>query len=116
MPPRSTRPPSLETLLPPILNNLTSTPPNPYSAHQKALTTAARLVSAGNHNLAIEICFHTARELLKLGEGGSGSELGVRMVGIMGDGEVEVDDKSRGEYFPSLRSKSDPYPSKAHLD
>lgn len=109
MPPRSTRPPTLDSLLPPILNNLTSTPPNPYSAHQKALTTAARLVSSGHQALAIEICFNAARELLKLGEGGSGSELGVRMVGIMGDSDVEVDEKSRGGCLLSFVTEPSSY-------
>ncbi|WVF68066.1 hypothetical protein IAT40_002829 [Kwoniella sp. CBS 6097] len=91
MPPRSSRQPTLESLLPPILSLL----PNAYSAHQKALTTTARLVHSNNHALAIEILFNVAKELLKIGEGSSGVELGVRMVGIMGEGGVRVDDKSR---------------------
>jgi hypothetical protein len=93
---RSTRPPTIESLLPPILDNLTSSPPNPYSAHQKALTTTARLVSSKHYDIAIEICMNVSRELLKLGEAGSGVELAVRGLGIMGDNEVEVDEKTRG--------------------
>ncbi|WVQ85915.1 hypothetical protein IAT38_008083 [Cryptococcus sp. DSM 104549] len=89
MPPR--RPQTLQTLLPPILSLL----PNTYSAHQKALTTTARLAHSGQHALAVEVLFATAKELLKLGEAGSGSELGVRMVAVMGEGEVGVDDASR---------------------
>lgn len=96
MPPRSTRPPTLDSLLPPILDNLTSTPPNPYSAHQKALTTTARLVSSKHYEIALEICLNVSRELLKLGEAGSGVELAVRGLGIMGDARTPVDDKSRG--------------------
>lgn len=96
MPPRSTRPPTVDSLLPPILANLTSTPPNPYSAHQKALTTTARLAASKQHAVAIEICFTVAKELLKLGEAGSGVELAVRGLGYMGDTEVDVDDKTRG--------------------
>ncbi|WWD20666.1 hypothetical protein CI109_105142 [Kwoniella shandongensis] len=91
MPPRSTKPPSVESLLPPILSLL----PNAYSAHQKCLTTTARLVHANHHDIAIPILFATAKELLKLGEGGSGSELGVKMVGIMSESDVQVDEKSR---------------------
>ncbi|KAK8850485.1 hypothetical protein IAR55_004403 [Kwoniella newhampshirensis] len=91
MPPRSSKPPSVESLLPPILSLL----PNAYSAHQKCLTTTARLVHSNHHDIAIAILFATAKELLKLGEGGSGSELGVKMVGIMGDKGIEVDEKSR---------------------
>lgn len=97
MPPRQARKATLESLLPPILSLLQSTPPNPYSAHQKALTTTARLVHAGNGALAIEILFATAREMLKIGEGASGAELGTRMVEIMAETDVAVDDKSRGE-------------------
>jgi hypothetical protein len=99
MPPRSTRPPTIDSLLPPILENLTSSPPNPYSAHQKALTTTARLAAAKHHAVAIEICFTVAKELLKLGEAGSGVELGVRGCGYMIDSEADVDDKTRGESY-----------------
>lgn len=98
MPPRSTKPPTTDSLLPPILANLSSTPPNPYSAHQKALTTTARLAAAKHHDIAIEICFTVARELLKLGEPGSGVELAVRGLGYMVDSEIDVDDKTRGMF------------------
>ncbi|KAL1410062.1 hypothetical protein Q8F55_004064 [Vanrija albida] len=97
MPPRTARTPTLEALLPPILSNLTSDPPNPYSAHQKALTTTARLVHSGHGALAVEILFAAARELLKLGEAGSGVELGVRMVEVMGQTGVPVDEKSKAQ-------------------
>ncbi|EIW69932.1 hypothetical protein TREMEDRAFT_38601 [Tremella mesenterica DSM 1558] len=94
MPPRTTRPPTTESLLPPILDLLTSSPPNPYSAHQKALTTTARLVHSDHVNVALDILFATARELLKLGEAASGVELGVRMTQIMTEGDVAVDQKT----------------------
>lgn len=96
MPPRTSQAPNLDTLLPPILSLLTANPPNPYSAHQKALTTTARLVQSTHSSLAIEILFSTSRELLKLGEAGSGVELGVRMIAVMGESSVGVDEKSRG--------------------
>lgn len=38
-----------------------------------------------------------SRELLKLGESGSGVEIAVKMIGYMSDSDVRVDDKSRGE-------------------
>jgi hypothetical protein len=104
MPPRSTKPPTLDSLLPPILANLSSTPPNPYSAHQKALTTTARLAAAKHYDIAIEICFTVARELLKLGEPGSGVELAVRGLGYMVDSEVDVDDKTRGMFYLGVNS------------
>ena len=97
MPPRNTHPPSTDTLLPPILSLLQPPTPNPYSAHQKALTTTSRLVHSNHHAIAIDILFATARELLKLGEAASGVELGVRMLSVMGDANIAVDDKSRGK-------------------
>lgn len=92
MPPR--KPQTLQSLLPPILSLL----PNTYSAHQKALTTTARLLHASppQYDLAIEILFAVAKELLKAGEAGSGSELGVRMITIMGEAGIEVNESSRG--------------------
>jgi hypothetical protein len=96
MPPRA-RKVTVDSLLPPILSLLTSTPPNAYSAHQKALTTTARLVQSGHGAVAIEILFASAREMLKIGEEASGCELGTRMVEIMTETGVAVDDKSRGE-------------------
>ncbi|WWC72559.1 uncharacterized protein I206_106521 [Kwoniella pini CBS 10737] len=91
MPPRPIKTPTLDSLLPPILGLL----PNAYSAHQKCLTTTARLVHSGHHALAVEILFATSKELLKINEGSSGVELGVRMIQIMQEGEIGVDEKSR---------------------
>lgn len=96
MPPRATKTPTVEGLLPPVLALLQPPSPNPYSAHQKALTTTARISSA-HPDVAVEILFSVARELLKLGEGGSGSELGVKMVDVLSHAEKPVDDKTRGE-------------------
>lgn len=101
MPPRQTRAPSTDTLLPPILSLLAQPSPNPYSAHQKALTTVARIASSAP-TVAVEICFATARELLKLGEGGSGVELGVRGLGILETTAEDIDQKTRGELVDSL--------------
>ncbi|KLT44838.1 hypothetical protein CC85DRAFT_283138 [Cutaneotrichosporon oleaginosum] len=92
---RRTREPKLDALLPPILSLIEQDPPNAYSAHQKALTTTARLAKSGHGAMAVEILSAAARELLKRGEAASGSELGVRMVEIMGETGVEVSDQSR---------------------
>ncbi|GMK54600.1 hypothetical protein CspeluHIS016_0111860 [Cutaneotrichosporon spelunceum] len=89
------REPKIDALLPPILALIEQDPPNAYSAHQKALTTTARLVKSGHGQLAIEILSTAARELLKRGEAASGTELGVRMVEIMTETGVEVNDTSR---------------------
>ncbi|BEI79580.1 hypothetical protein CcaverHIS002_0101090 [Cutaneotrichosporon cavernicola] len=92
---RRTREPKLDALLPPILALIEQDPPNAYSAHQKALTTTARLVQSGHGPLAIEILSAAARELLKRREAASGSELGVRMIEIMVEVGVDVSDASR---------------------
>ncbi len=97
---RRTREPKLDALLPPILALIEQDPPNAYSAHQKALTTTARLVHSGHGPLAVEILSAASRELLKRGEAASGSELGVRMLEIMGEVNVEVSDQSRGASSP----------------
>ncbi|WWD08334.1 hypothetical protein V865_006445 [Kwoniella europaea PYCC6329] len=91
MPPRPIKTPTLDSLLPPILALL----PNAYSAHQKCLTTTARLVHSNHHQLAVEILFATSKELLKINEGSSGVESGVRMIQVMSEAEIKVDDKSR---------------------
>src|SRR5690349_16350185 len=96
MPPRQSRPPTVESLLPPILNLLQPPSPNPYSAHQKALTTTARLSISGHHAIATQILFETSRELLKLGEAGSGVELGVKMLNELSADGAEVNDSTRG--------------------
>lgn len=122
MPPRTSRPASTSTLLPPILALLhpsdpSTTPPNAYSAHQKALTTVARIQGQAP-GVAVDICFAVARELLKLdtaapqeegeeaskgktqgqgqgqGEAGSAVELAVKGLGIAegleGEGEARM--------------------------
>jgi len=102
MPPRQSRPPTLDSLLPPIISQLQPPSPNPYSAHQKALTTTARLAASGHHGIAITIAFETSKELLKLGEAGSGVDMGVKMVGFMNDSNVELSDVMRGESARAL--------------
>lgn len=98
MPPRA-QPIDPKKLLPPILRLLTpeSGSPDAYSAHQKARTTAARLINSGHNDAAIEVLFGSAKELLKLGEAGSGCDLTVYLLGVYRDAEVEVTSESRGE-------------------
>ena len=46
-----------------------------YEAHQKARTFASRYVKSGQNDTAIDVLFQTARELLKVGQTGSGVDL-----------------------------------------
>ncbi|KAH8977481.1 cytoplasmic protein [Lactarius hatsudake] len=47
----------------------------PYEAHQKARTFAARYTKSGAHAITIDVLFQSARELLKAGNPGSGTDL-----------------------------------------
>jgi hypothetical protein len=95
MPPR-TLPTDPARLLPPIIRYLEATPPDAYSAHQKARTTAARLVHSGHKQEAIHVLFVSAKELMKVKEWGSGTDLGCYMVEVYKTAEIAVDTESRG--------------------
>ncbi|KAJ9108951.1 hypothetical protein QFC21_000273 [Naganishia friedmannii] len=82
-------------LLPPILRLLEQSPPDAYSAQQKARTTAARLLTSAYYDSAIEVLFGIAKELLKLKEWGSGCDLAVYLVQAYEKGEVEVTAESK---------------------
>lgn len=47
----------------------------PYEAHQKARTFASRYTKSGQYDIAIDVLFQSARELLKAGHQGSGTDL-----------------------------------------
>ena len=89
-------------LLPPILRLLEQSPPDAYSAQQKARTTAARLLASAHYDAAIEILFGSAKELLKLREWGSGCDLAVYLVQAYEKGEIEVTDESKGMRFSEV--------------
>ncbi len=95
MPPRlqSTEP---SKLLPPILRHLQSNPPDAYSAHQKARTTAARLIHSSHEDAAIEVLFGASKELLKVREWGSGCDLACYLVQVYTSAGVEVTPETRG--------------------
>ncbi|KAG7562397.1 hypothetical protein FFLO_02177 [Filobasidium floriforme] len=94
MPPRNL-PTDPAKLTPSILRYLESSPPDGYSAHQKARTTAARLVHSGHKQEAIQVLFISAKELLKVQEWGSGTDLGCYMVETYRSAEVQVDSESK---------------------
>lgn len=70
-----------------------------YEAHQKARTFAARYVKSRPpaYDIAIDVLFQSARELLKAGQFGSGVDLTGFMLEVYeGKGE-EVGEESRGQ-------------------
>lgn len=68
-----------------------------YEAHQKARTFAARYVKSAQYDTAIDVLFQSARELLKAGQPGSGTDLTSFLIDVYeSKGEV-VSEESRGE-------------------
>ena len=68
----------------------------PYEAHQKARTFASRYSKSGQFDTAIQVLFQSAKELLKVGQQGSGTDLTTFLLEVYeSKGEV-VDEESRG--------------------
>jgi len=91
MPPKAHDP---QTLLAQILPLI---PTSAYSAHQKARTTYSRLVKSRppQYDVAIEVLFVAARELMKVKEFGSGSDLTGLLLDCYEKSGVGVDETSR---------------------
>ncbi|THH29428.1 hypothetical protein EUX98_g4772 [Antrodiella citrinella] len=67
-----------------------------YEAHQKARTFAARYAKSSQYDTAIDVLFQSARELLKAGQPGSGTDLTAFLLDVYeSKGEI-VTDESRG--------------------
>ncbi len=76
-----------------------------YEAHQKARTFASRYVKSSQFDTAIDVLFQSARELLKVGQLGSGTDLGSFLLEVYESKGEEVTDEARGEHSnpsPSL--------------
>ena len=68
-----------------------------YEAHQKARTFASRYQKSGQYDTAIEVLFQSARELLKAGHQGSGTDLASFLLEVYENKGEEVNEESRGE-------------------
>ncbi|KAH8983854.1 cytoplasmic protein [Lactarius akahatsu] len=68
----------------------------PYEAHQKARTFAARYTKSGAHAITIDVLFQSARELLKAGNPGSGTDLTLLLLESYERANEPVGDVSRG--------------------
>ncbi|KAG9121456.1 hypothetical protein FRC07_002584 [Ceratobasidium sp. 392] len=90
MPPAPSSARALQAILPQIAEN------KPYEAHQKARTFVSRYVKAGQYEVAIDVLFQSARELLKAGHTGSGVDLGSFLLDVYDTAKVEVNPESRG--------------------
>ena len=70
----------------------------PYEAHQKARTFASRYVKSGQYDAAIDVLFQSARELLKAGQQGSGTDLASFLIDVYENKGESVNDESRGPF------------------
>lgn len=68
----------------------------PYEAHQKARTFASRYSKSGQYDTAIDVLFQAARELLKSGQQGSGTDLALFLLDVYESKGESVSDESRG--------------------
>lgn len=69
----------------------------PYEAHQKARTFASRYSKSGQFDTAIQVLFQSARELLKVGQQGSGTDLTTFLLEVYESKGEEINEESRGE-------------------
>ena len=70
----------------------------PYEAHQKARTFATRYTKSGAHAIAIDVLFQSARDLLKAGHAGSGTDLAIMLLDSYDSASESVNDVSRGMF------------------
>ncbi|KAI0787745.1 hypothetical protein C8Q74DRAFT_1196649 [Fomes fomentarius] len=80
---------ALEAILPLIASG------QPYEAHQKARTFASRYNKSGQYDTAIDVLFQSSRELLKVGQQGSGTDLASFLVDVYETKGESVSDESR---------------------
>ncbi|KAH9945417.1 uncharacterized protein BXZ73DRAFT_73566 [Epithele typhae] len=80
---------ALEAILPLIAAG------QPYEAHQKARTFASRYSKSAQYDTAIDVLFQSARELLKIRQQGSGTDLSGFLVDVYEAKGEAVTDESR---------------------
>ena len=71
----------------------------PYEAHQKARTFASRYSKSGQFDTAIQVLFQSARELLKAGQQGSGTDLTTFLLEVYENKGEEINEESRGVFL-----------------
>jgi hypothetical protein len=101
MPPQASPDRALQAIIPLIASG------KAYEAHQKARTFGSRYLKAHAYDIAIQVIFPSARELLKAGHAGSGSDLALFLIGVYIAKEQPVDATSRG-VFPARSRVAQP--------
>ena len=79
-----------------------------YEAHQKARTFASRYNKSGQYDTAIDVLFQSARELLKAGQQGSGTDLALFMLDVYDSKGEDVNDESRGAWSTPYEMRTMP--------
>ncbi|KAG9046339.1 hypothetical protein FS837_004608 [Tulasnella sp. UAMH 9824] len=90
MPPAPSPDTALKAILPLIAQG------DAYSAHQKARTFVSRYTKAKQYDVAIQVLFQSARELLKAGQPGSGTDLGSMLLDVYETKGEALTEESRG--------------------
>lgn len=72
---------------------------SPYEAHQKARTFASRYIKSGQYDTAIDVLFQSAKELLRVGQTGSGVDLTSFLLDVYDQKPEPITDESRGTLF-----------------
>lgn len=80
----------------------------PYEAHQKTRTFASRYSKSGQFDTAIQVLFQSARELLKAGQQGSGTDLTTFLLEVYDSKGEEINEESRGPFSVPFISLSTP--------
>lgn len=91
MPPAPSSSRALAAILPLVASG------QPYEAHQKARTFAARYNKSQHYDVAIDVLFQSAREMLKAGQQGSGVDLTGFLLEVYENKGEEVNEESRGK-------------------
>lgn len=74
-----------------------------YEAQQQTRVAASRHIKTQNWPAAIDILSSVAQSLLKAGQGGSGGDLCVMLVGVYQQAELKPDSTSKGRLLTALR-------------
>ncbi|KAH7341283.1 hypothetical protein B0J17DRAFT_255095 [Rhizoctonia solani] len=96
MPPAPSSARVLQAILSPIVEN------KHYEAHQKARTFVVRYVNSGQFDVAIDVLFQSARELLKAGHTGGGVDLGSLLLKVYDTANMGVVAESKGTLYSKL--------------
>ncbi|KAK0432214.1 hypothetical protein EV421DRAFT_2001284 [Armillaria borealis] len=68
---------------------------SPYEPHQKIHTFASRYAKSGQYDTAIDVLFQSVRELLKMGQASSGTDLAVFILDVYKTKGETANDNSR---------------------